>query len=219
MLSSVVLCNMRVYNMRIIPAISALVLLNGCSLMPDHSLDYQRATDLPSLKLAQDGQITRSIKPLYAIPDIDAATVQTQAVVTEGKGRSKHFVAPLPKPLVVASSKDSTPPLTPISIKPQIVSDGNGHPVMQTAGDILQVWDNLNKALTAANIKVSDRNQSLGLYFVELTQDGKKVAYQLKLTRTSNDNVISLQKDDDTIADSDLSQRTLENVLKNWPAS
>lgn len=85
-------------------------------------------------------------------------------------------------------------------------------------GDILQVWDKLNKALTAANIKVSDRNQSLGLYFVELSKDGKNMLYQLKLIRTSNDNVISLQKDDETLVESELSQQTFERLLNHWPS-
>ena len=201
--------------MRILPVSLSLALLSGCGLMPDRSLEYQQAKTLPPLVLSTGD--SRVIKPLYAIPEI--ATPEQPVVLVEGKGRKQRFVAPLPKPLTVIATQQAESSLKPIvETKPQIVNDGNGHPVLQSSGDILQVWDKLNKALTAANIKVSDRNQSLGLYFVELSKDGKNTIYQLKLIRTSNDNVISLQKDDETLVESELSQQTFERLLNHWPS-
>ena len=201
--------------MRILPVSLSLALLSGCGLMPDRSLEYQQAKTLPPLVLSTGD--SRVIKPLYAIPEI--ATPEQPVVLVEGKGRKQRFVAPLPKPLTVIATQQAESSLKPIvETKPQIVNDGNGHPVLQSSGDILQVWDKLNKALTAANIKVSDRNQSLGLYFVELSKDGKNTIYQLKLIRTSNDNVISLQKDDETLVGSELSQQTFERLLNHWPS-
>lgn len=185
----------------------------GCGLLPDNTLDYQKAKVLPPLQLT-DAQDSRPIQPLYPIPDVTVPT-EKQAVVTEGKGRRQHFAAPAPKPLTVAADSGQQP-VSGVS-KPVILTDGNGHPVMQTSGDMLQAWDRLAAALKVANIKVTDRNQSLGLYFVELADNGKKTAYQLKLTRTNNDNVISLQKDDDTVADAGLSQTVFDSLLKNWP--
>lgn len=201
--------------MRILPVSLSLALLSGCGLMPDRSLEYQQAKTLPPLVLSTGD--SRVIKPLYAIPEI--ATPEQPVILVEGKGRKQRFVAPLPKPLTVIATQQAESSLKPIvETKPQIVNDGNGHPVLQSSGDILQVWDKLNKALTAANIKVSDRNQSLGLYFVELSKDGKNTLYQLKLIRTSNDNVISLQKDDETLVESELSQQTFERLLNHWPS-
>ena len=201
--------------MRIVPVVLALLSLGGCSLMPDRSLDYLQAKNVPPLVVpTAEG---RNIKPLYVIPEI--ATPEQTVVLVQGEGRKQRFVAPLPKPLVVTGqSSAGVPKPTVIASKPQIVNDGNGHPVLQTNGDILQVWDTLNKALAAANIKVSDRNQTLGLYFVDLNKDGKSTAYQLKVIRTSNDNVISLQKDDDTVAEPELSQQTFERLLNHWPS-
>jgi uncharacterized lipoprotein len=201
--------------MRILPVSLSLALLSGCGLMPDRSLEYQQAKTLPPLVLSTGD--SRVIKPLYAIPEI--AIPEQPVILVEGKGRKQRFVAPLPKPLTVIATQQAESSLKPIvETKPQIVNDGNGHPVLQSSGDILQVWDKLNKALTAANIKVSDRNQSLGLYFVELSKDGKNTLYQLKLIRTSNDNVISLQKDDETLVESELSQQTFERLLNHWPS-
>ena len=201
--------------MRIVPVLLALLSLGACSLLPDRSLDYLQAKNVPPLVVpTAEG---RNIKPLYVIPEI--ATPEQTVVLVQGEGRKQRFVAPLPKPLVVTGQSSVIDPKpTVLASKPQIVNDGNGHPVLQTNGDILQVWDKLNKALTAANIKVSDRNQTLGLYFVDLNKEGKSTAYQLKVIRTSNDNVISLQKDDDTLADSELSQQTFERLLNHWPS-
>jgi uncharacterized lipoprotein len=206
--------NVQDYNMRILPVSLSLALLSGCGLMPDRSLEYQQAKTLPPLVLSTGD--SRVIKPLYAIPEI--ATPEQPVVLVEGKGRKQRFVAPLPKPLTVVAQQVESSSTPIVETKPQIVNDGNGHPVLQSSGDILQVWDKLNKALTAANIKVSDRNQSLGLYFVELSKDGKNTIYQLKLIRTSNDNVISLQKDDETLVESELSQQTFERLLNHWPS-
>lgn len=186
----------------------------GCGLLPDHSLDYQQARNVPPLQLP-DGQSPRTIQPLYPIPEVQVAP-DRQAVVVEGQGRSQRFVAPPPKPLLKTAVAEQ--PQTPaIASKPVIVGDGNAHPMLQISGDMLKVWDNLAAALKAANIRVTDRNQSLGLYFVELTVAGKKSNYQVKLTRTNNDNLVSLQKDDDTVAESDVSQSLFESLLKSWP--
>ena len=201
--------------MRIVPVLLVLFSLSACSFLPDRSLDYLQAKNVPPLVVSTTD--SRSIKPLYAIPDI--ATPTQTVVLVQGEGRKQRFVAPLPKPLVVAGQSSAVDPKpTVLASKPQIVNDGNGHPVLQMNGDILQVWDTLNKALAAANIKVSDRNQTLGLYFVDLIKDGKSAAYQLKVIRTSNDNVISLQKDDDTLAEPELSQQTFERLLNHWPS-
>ena len=203
--------------MRIFPVLLATVSMSACGLLPDRSLEYQQAQTTAPLVLPAGEK--RSIKPLYAIPEI--TTDPDQAVVlVEGKGRKQRFVAPTPKPLLLAaaSSEVKATTVTVIVNKPNIVNDGNGHPVLQSNGDILQVWDTLNAALAAANIKISDKNQSLGLYFIELSSDGKKAGYQLKVIRTSNDNVISLQKDDDTLVDAELSQQIFERLLSHWPS-
>ena len=201
--------------MRIVPVLLVLFSLSACSFLPDRSLDYLQAKNVPPLVVSTTEG--RNIKPLYVIPEI--ATPEQTVVLVQGEGRKQRFVAPSPKPLVVTGKSSAADPKpTVLASKPQIVNDGNGHPVLQTNGDILQVWDTLNKALAAANIKVSDRNQTLGLYFVDLIKDGKSSAYQLKVIRTSNDNVISLQKDDDTLAESELSQQTFERLLNHWPS-
>ena len=193
-----------------------LVLLSGCSLFPDRSLDYLQAQSIQPLPT--DNQ-TRSIKPLYQIPAVTTPAEQAAQIV-QGKGRKQEFVAPSPKPLVVTES-EQTVSKTQIIVeqKPSLAFDGNQHPVLMITGEQLKLWEQLGQAINAAKVKITDRNQSSGLYFIELSQtNNKKEAYLLKLTSTAAKTVVSLQKDEDTLADSALSQQILTELIKHWPS-
>ena len=107
--------------MRIVPVLLALLSLGACSLLPDHSLDYLQAKNVPPLVVpTAEG---RNIKPLYVIPEI--ATPEQTVVLVQGEGRKQRFVAPSPKPLVVTGKSSAADPKpTVLASKPQIVNDG-----------------------------------------------------------------------------------------------
>ena len=189
--------------------------ISGCGVFPNRSLDYLQASTLPESAPQSNNQ--RDIKALYAIPSVTTPENQA-AVVIKGVGRKQEFVVPTPQSIL---PKDTEPTLlvqTTVLLKPEMVFDGNNVPLLHTAGNSLQVWEQLGQAMKAANLAVTDRNQSLGLYYLELTQDDKKQTYLLKLTQTSSNNVVSVQKDSDTLADSKLSQQILLNIIKHWPS-
>lgn len=192
------------------------LMLSGCGLFPNRSLDYLQAKTLPPLEALVPTQ--REVQPLYVIPNVMTPT-EKAAVLVQGKGRKQEFVVPMPQSILPkqASNDVVTQAQTVIS-KPEMVFDGNNVPLLHTAGNGLQVWEQLGQAMKAANIDVTDRNQSLGLYYLEVVQDNKKQAYLLKLTQTSINNVVSVQKDNDTLADSKLSQQILLNIIKHWPS-
>ena len=192
------------------------LMLSGCGLFPNRSLDYLQAKTLPPLEAQVPTQ--REVQPLYVIPNVMTST-EKAAVLVQGKGRKQEFVVPMPQSILPkqASNDVVTQAQTVIS-KPEMVFDGNNVPLLHTAGNGLQVWEQLGQAMKAANIDVTDRNQSLGLYYLEVVQDNKKQAYLLKLTQTSINNVVSVQKDNDTLADSKLSQQILLNMIKHWPS-
>jgi uncharacterized lipoprotein len=192
------------------------LMLSGCGLFPNRSLDYLQAKTLPPLEAQVPTQ--REVQPLYVIPNVMTPT-EKAAVMVQGKGRKQEFVVPMPQSILPkqASNDVVTQAQTVIS-KPEMVFDGNNVPLLHTAGNGLQVWEQLGQAMKAANIDVTDRNQSLGLYYLEVVQDNKKQAYLLKLTQTSINNVVSVQKDNDTLADSKLSQQILLNIIKHWPS-
>ena len=192
------------------------LMLSGCGLFPNRSLDYLQAKTLPPLEAQVPTQ--REVQPLYVIPNVMTST-EKAAVMVQGKDRKQEFVVPMPQSILPkqASNDVVTQAQTVIS-KPEMVFDGNNVPLLHTAGNGLQVWEQLGQAMKAANIDVTDRNQSLGLYYLEVVQDNKKQAYLLKLTQTSINNVVSVQKDNDTLADSKLSQQILLNIIKHWPS-
>ena len=190
------------------------LIMSGCGLFPNRALDYLQANTLPPL----DAQLAtqREIQPLYVIPKVTTPTDKA-AVLVQGKGRKQEFVVPTPQSILPKETPNNVVTQA-VASKPEIVFDGNSVPLLHTAGNSLQVWEQLGLAMKAANLNVTDRNQSLGLYYLELVQDNKKQAYLLKLTQTSINNIVSVQKDSDTLADSKLSQQILLNIIKHWPS-
>ena len=190
------------------------LIMSGCGLFPNRSLDYLQAKTLPPL----DAQLAtqREIQPLYVIPKVTTPTDKA-AVLVQGKGRKQEFVVPTPQSILPKETPNNVVTQA-VASKPEIVFDGNSVPLLHTAGNSLQVWEQLGLAMKAANLNVTDRNQSLGLYYLELVQDNKKQAYLLKLTQTSINNIVSVQKDSDTLADSKLNQQILLNIIKHWPS-
>lgn len=199
-------------------ACGLLLVMSGCSLLPDHSLDYRQARDLPPLKLPEGQGKTRPVQPLYPVPEVRQGT---RTVVLTGKdGRREKFIVPAPEPLVV-----SAPAVTakgegagqPV-LKPRLISDGNGYPLLQVDGDVDQIWDSLGSALARGKLGVEDRNQSLGVYYLKpLAGDGAPGSLQLKMTRTSGGCLLSLQMNEDTVADAAIARQLFDKLLENWP--
>ena len=186
--------------------------LTACSsYFRDRASDYRTAEELPPLTLPA-GQDSRPIKPLYPIP----------ATGAEAKAEwPKKFVAPQPKPLELApeTASASELPGTPVAPeKPVLTQDGNAYPVLNIAGDFNPIWDRLDIALRASNVKIDDRDQRVGLYYLDLPDpDGKKTIYQLRVTRSQSAYVLALQKDDDTLAPEAMTRTLFESIVSHWP--
>lgn len=189
--------------------------ISGCGLFPNRSLDYLQASTLPESAPQSNNQ--REIKALYVIPKV-TTPIEQAAVVITGTGRKQEFVAPSPKSVLPQDASVLSPKIATVVSAPQMVFDGNNVPMLHIAGNHLQVWEQIGQAIKTTSVVVVDRNQSLGLYYLELIQDNKKQTYLLKLTQISSNNVVSVQKDSDTLADSKLSQQILLNIIKHWPS-
>ncbi len=193
--------------------------LTACGLMPDHSLDYRQAPDLPALKLLE-GKAMRTPRPLYAIPEIAAA--RNTVVLTERDGKHEKFLIPAPEPLVTAqpgkvADNGKAGPVAGSVSPPRWVTDGNGYPLLQVDGDPEQVWDALGRALEAAKFQVEDRNQSLGVYYLKQQVAGSVPEMQLKVTRTPGTSILSLQLNEDTVADTAVARQLFAKLLESWP--
>lgn len=200
--------------MRVVHGLCALLMLSmlaGCSTyFRDRASDYRSAKEAPPLQFPE-GQETRQIKPLYPIPPGPEVKIDP----------SKKFDAPKPKPLAVLPETPANAPATvagPVQ-KPVLTQDGNGYPAASIEGDFNAIWDRLDESLRAGNVKVDDRDQRVGLYYLTLPDaDGKKAAYQLRITRGQTSYTLALQKDDDTLAPQSTTKTLFESIVNHWPS-
>ncbi|MDI1300491.1 MAG: outer membrane protein assembly factor BamC [bacterium] len=195
------------------PCLGLVVALAGCSsLFRDRASDYRMAQELPPLTLPQ-GHESRPIKPLYPIPAGGASTKAEWP---------KKFEAPQPKPLMLSAEAANTAAqpdaTTAVPEKPVLTQDGNAYPVLSITGDFNSVWDRLDIALRTGNVKVDDRDQRTGLYYLDMPgPDGKKTIYQLRVTRSQSSYILALQKDDDTLAPEAMTRTLFESIVSHWP--
>jgi uncharacterized lipoprotein len=187
--------------------LTLLAVLAGCSSAGNPASDYRMAREVPSLTIPA-GVETRPIKPLYPIPPGPVP-----------KEWPKKFKAPAPKPLVIPEVAVTDKAVGPaVTEKPVLTQDGNGSPLISISGDLNVIWDGLEKALRKANVKIDDRDQRIGLYYVSLSDEvGKNTPYQLRVTRGQTAYTMTLQKDDDTLAPKSTTQSLFEDIVRNWP--
>jgi hypothetical protein len=76
------------------------LMLSGCGLFPNRSLDYLQAKTLPPLEAQVPTQ--REVQPLYVIPNVMTPT-EKAAVLVQGKGRKQEFVVPMPQSILPKS--------------------------------------------------------------------------------------------------------------------
>ncbi len=198
--------------MRILPpllCVSLALATTACSTyFRDRASDYRTAKEVAPLQLPE-GQETRAIKPLYPIPPGAAVSIDP----------TKKFEAPRPKPLAVLPETTPAPNASPLPVqRPVLTQDGNAYPVVSIEGDFNAIWDRLDESLRAGNVKVDDRDQRVGLYYLTLPDtEGKKTPYQLRVTRGQSAYTLTLQKDDDTLAPQSTTKTLFESVVNNWP--
>lgn len=185
----------------VILAMSVLPVLSACSnIFRDRSMDYVEAQTTPPLNIPS-GVSTRPISSLYPIPTIAAKPVTAPAE------------APFP-PEMAAQVGVELPalPNQPGRTLVKLGTDGNGVPELRVVGPRERVWDELGRTLKAIDVKVKDRNQSLGIVYIVVGGEN----YQLRMIRATEAYVISAQSDDETIAPVSLSRNLLGTLQARW---
>ncbi|MDP2245765.1 outer membrane protein assembly factor BamC [Pseudomonas sp.] len=196
-------------TLRVAGILLSCVLVTACvGPFRDRALDYRQAQDVAPLVLPA-GQEARPVRPLFPVPP------ETGPVEWPAK-----FEVPKPRPLpqdAVSGVAAPTPDVKGAN-KPVMTQDGNGYPVLSIQGEFNAVWDTLDQALRAANVKIDDRDQRLAMYFLSLANtDGKPVIYQLRVTRGQTDYTLALQQNDDTLAPQAVTRTLFESIVSRWP--
>ena len=115
-----------------------------------------------------------------------------------------------------------------------LVDGGNGVKVLRLDATFDRAWSSVGRALNAANIQVDDLNRSAGLYYIDLAKAAKKddpgffkrlfsskkkkpeqvsvERYTVRLTAVNQQVFVNVERDQDTLAPVDVSERVLEQM-------
>jgi outer membrane protein assembly factor BamC len=165
------------------PLMLALIVA-GCSWLPDSSLEYRKAAVTDPIKVP-DGGVFIGEQPLYAVPRED------ERLTAPGEDE-KRFEAPRPPQLVVLGSASGNENVESAprgeSAKALLGRDGNGYPIIMMSTRYAWAWEYVSDALKQTDLKVSDRDREVGIFYLKVPDRyelGAREA-QLKLSHTTN---------------------------------
>ena len=118
--------------------------------------------------------------------------------------------------------------------------DGNGNPVLNLGADFDRAWSGVGRSLEMADVRIDDINRSLGVYYINLAEtaqskdeepgffsrlwgsaptkeeiDARAERYQVRLTAVGDSVQVTVEKDLNTIAPSDVARRVLGLIQDN----
>lgn len=209
-----------------------LAALSGCSWMfgdtfDNRALDYLEAQESPATKVPAD--ITLNTYDRYPIPELTG----DQLAGTSGKLPEK-FVTPVPDAIVIDASDDGVTSLREFqsyALNPRLEKDGAGTQVLRLDAEFAISWAKVADAVAATDLKLTDLNRSLGIYFLELANPEAAnddrgwwtklwsdpieptLTYELKMVSAGDGVYLSLLSDSETLADADTTRTVLTQVL------
>ncbi len=185
---------------------------SGCSWLPDSSLNYRDAQVLEPMEVPEDGVFIGE-QPLYSVPR------QEERLVGRGEDE-KRFAVPRPPQLVVLGSADDDEAQQPApkdaSSKAILALDGNGYPIIMMSTRFAWAWEYVGEALGKTDLKISDRDREVGIYYLRVPERytlGAKSA-QLKLSHTTNGIQVAVLNEEGTaLVEKTPGQAILERIF------
>jgi outer membrane protein assembly factor BamC len=118
--------------------------------------------------------------------------------------------------------------------------DGNGNPVMSLGADFDRAWSSVGRSLEMSDVRIDDINRSLGVYYINLAEraqkpedepgffgkvfgsgpskeeiDARAERYQVRLTAVGDSVQVTVEKDLNTNASSDVARKVLDLIQEN----
>ncbi|MCS3468506.1 outer membrane protein assembly factor BamC [Pseudomonas sp. JUb42] len=118
--------------------------------------------------------------------------------------------------------------------------DGSGNPVLNVGSDLDRAWSSVGRALNQGEWRVEDINRSLGLYYINLAEradrpenqpgffgrlfgskttkeeiDARAQRYQVRLSKVGDSVQVTVEKNINTVAPSDVARRVLGVIQDN----
>lgn len=194
----------------LIIGLSALSMV-GCSTigMNNGSLDYKKTTTLEPLKYPE-GSMVRSPTPLYPAPVVEQMAIDHAPNLINKSG--KRYEVPRPD---LNNTSSAPANMQSQAIGPlQMVTDGNGNPLIKVDGNSDTIWKYTIATLNSLNHQVVGLSKNAFEATVRIDQQ----VYVLRLTAVGNSNNIALFKPDNSFADSTIASELLTQIHQNWPA-
>ncbi|KAF1027209.1 lipoprotein-34 precursor (NlpB) [Acinetobacter sp.] len=193
-------------------AISALSLA-GCSSIGinNGSLDYKNTTAVEPLKYPE-GSTVRPATPMYPAPIVDPLALQ-HAPKFENK-RGNRYDVPRPEVAQVNNSTDESATSTEAVGRPQILTDGNGNPLIKIDGNSATIWQYALATLSSLNYKLIGQSKNANEATVKIDNS----TYILRLTSVGPSNTLAVFNADNSFADKDKAAELLTQIYQNWPA-
>lgn len=165
-------------------SLAAVALISGCSWLPNSSLNYRDAAVTDPIQVP-DGGVFIGEQALYEVPR------QEDRLIGKQPDEDK-YVPPKPPELVVLGNEpeeaDDAPAPEGESAKAILARDGNGYPILMMSTRYAWAWEYIGDALKETDLKVSDRDREIGVYYLKVPSRyelGAREA-QLKLSHTTN---------------------------------
>lgn len=183
----------------------------GCSTIgiDNGSLDYKNVPAPEPLKYPE-GSMVRPATPLYPFPVVDPLAIE-HAPTLENK-RGNRFE--LPRATVAQQSVTSENTASDTVTRPQLLTDGNGNPLIKIEGNSDIIWQYTLATLSSLNLNVTSTAKNAQQ--VTLKVDGE--SYVLKLNAVGSTNTLAVFNPNNTFADKEKAAELLTQISQNWPA-
>ncbi|MEQ3694560.1 MAG: outer membrane protein assembly factor BamC [Thalassolituus sp.] len=202
-----------------------LAALSGCSWMfgdtfDNRALDYLEAQESPATQVPAD--ITLNTYDRYPVPDVNGS-----------QDLADEFIIPVPDPIVIDETDTGSTSLSEYQsydLNPRIEKDGAGTEVLRLDTEFAVSWAKVADAVAGTDLKMTDLNRSLGIYFLELpnpdaANDDRSwwaklwsdpveptLTYELKMVNAGEGVYVSLLQDAETLADTVTTRSVLTQV-------
>lgn len=193
-------------------AISALSLA-GCSSLgiSNGSLDYKNTTTVEPLKYPE-GSTVRPATPMYPAPIVDPLALEHAPKFENKKGN--RYDVPRPEVAQINSSTDESSSSSETVGRPQILTDGNGNPLIKIDGNSATIWQYTLATLSNLNYKLLGQSKNANEATVKIDNS----TYILRLSSVGSSNTLAVFNADNSFADKEKAAGLLTQIYQNWPA-
>jgi outer membrane protein assembly factor BamC len=163
-------------------SIIMLMLISGCSWLPDRTLDYRKAETLPVMAVPE-GMVMVGQEDLFAVPNAEQRLHHQ---------RKERFELPAPPVMEVVSQMVApeagaeAPGVQNTRIV--LTRDGNNYPIIMIYTAFPWAWEYVGVSLAKTDLKIDDRSRDAGIFFVKVPKryglDDSEA--QIKLSHTVN---------------------------------